>query len=133
MIIFEIIVIQNFNRDFGFKNNSCFLAIKIFSGNFRRFVKIWQALTAAEKECFAFIRRMYPVPIDFELRAEYGPLSGMSFEKRLIAAYENDKLEPTGHGKDGSAKFCARCGGRGHLRFECTANVPSALACRVIN
>ena len=84
---------------------------------------------------------MYEVPMDFDLNRRrvirnapkpsfpiprsrrarrYGPLSGVSFPQRLLSAYENGLL-PGGLGKDGSAKRCSRCGGRGHLRMECVA------------
>lgn len=57
----------------------------------------------------------YHIPKDFEHNRSYGPLSGTSYEERVIGAYRLSLLEP----QDQSVEICSNCATLGHLRNDC--------------
>lgn len=67
-------------------------------------------------ETYKLVESNYKIPEDFETNRSYGPLSGISFEERAIAAYNLSKLE----GKSGSeVDICSNCVSIGHKRNDC--------------
>ena len=68
------------------------------------------------------VQEDYSIPDDFELdKARFGPLSGTTWEERVITAYYSRKL-PLKHGRVERGWLCEECGGRGHLPRDCTAD-----------
>ncbi len=63
---------------------------------------------------FAFIKKHAVVPADFETNVTFGPLSGISYEERLFAAYSAGKLGAIGD-------VCTSCGTEGHRSVRCPA------------
>jgi hypothetical protein len=63
----------------------------------------------------------YDVPIDIEQNRTFGPLSGSSYEDRLIAAYSLGKLVRRSIVDDSSdsAMICTACAETGHVRAKC--------------
>lgn len=59
----------------------------------------------------------YTIPSDFQSNASFGPLSGVSHEERVLAAYSTRKLQlkPGCVGGD----VCTGCGTVGHLARSC--------------
>eukprot|EP00968_Pinguiococcus_pyrenoidosus_P004985 scaffold323_cov232-Pinguiococcus_pyrenoidosus.AAC.4 len=55
------------------------------------------------------------IPKDFEKDSKYGPISGLSFEERVLAAYQQDKLRP----KSAKVKICVACASVGHVKRRC--------------
>ena len=58
----------------------------------------------------------YDIPPDFETR-KYGPLSGLTWEKRVLNCYDSGALEAFRHGSE--LLVCVHCGRGGHKRNEC--------------
>lgn len=75
-------------------------------------------LDAVVEKTFGLVVRHCIVPQDFENNRKYGPLSGTSFEERVIAAYNLGLLQPNGPESDG-IEICSACGVEGHKRDEC--------------
>mmetsp|Transcript_33265 Transcript_33265/g.105190 ORF Transcript_33265/g.105190 Transcript_33265/m.105190 type:complete len:177 (-) Transcript_33265:890-1420(-) len=70
-----------------------------------------------EARAFSLVEDHYNIPKNIEKDARFGPLSGLSFEERALAAYAQGALDP----KDGAnaVKICLECGTLGHLRRRC--------------
>ena len=78
-------------------------------------------LTPGQAKVVAFVKANYVIPDDFELdKLRYGPLSGVSFEERLLAAYRWGKLGLKRGARVGAPPQCSACGGEGHWPTECT-------------
>ena len=74
------------------------------------------SLPSNVKETFDLVQDHYEIPVDFEQSRSYGPLSGMSFEERVITAYNLSLLEP----KNGEGvQICSSCVTLGHKRNDC--------------
>ena len=79
-------------------------------------------LSDVQHKVVAFIERHFHVPEDFERSHKFGPLSGMCFEERLIAAYANELLEPrVATGNTSDLRICTNCGKHGHTKTDCPA------------
>ena len=75
-------------------------------------------LTTHEAAVIKHVQSHYIIPSDFEIeKVKFGPLSGTSYESRLLSAYRWDLLvlRP---GKERTV-LCARCGGAGHWPSDC--------------
>lgn len=73
---------------------------------------------------YQWICQHYVIPKDFEQKRLYGPLSGISYEERVIQAYSLGKLERI-HVDDGDddaspeSGICTACAEEGHQRDDC--------------
>jgi hypothetical protein len=76
-------------------------------------------LAASEGVIFKWIWDHYFVPKDFEQNRLYGPLSGTSYETRVIQAYSNGKLERNPSAPGAEAFICTACSEIGHKRDDC--------------
>jgi len=70
-------------------------------------------LTKPQQTVLQYIYENRLQPVDFEFDLAYGPLSGVSFEERLLTAYAMGQLG------DAKEKLCDQCGQRGHARSRC--------------
>jgi hypothetical protein len=62
------------------------------------------------------------IPDDFPQSKRYGPLSGMSHEGRVLAAYSARLLELKDPARGwGATAICLICGAEGHVKRECPA------------
>lgn len=66
---------------------------------------------------FQWIQEHYNIPKDIEQIRTYGPLSGSSYEDRVITAYRLGKLTALGGIVD--AVICTACAELGHVRDAC--------------
>ena len=78
-------------------------------------------LTDGQKLAFNFVVEQYHIPSDFETNRKYGPLSGTSYEERVLAAYATNGL---GRSEDADSTLirkgiCTFCGIVGHRRKLC--------------
>ena len=73
-------------------------------------------LSKGEVAAFRAISENYEIPSDIEATS-YGPLSGISFEQRVIAAHKAGKLRAK-PGKPDDA-ICSTCGKAGHWNTYC--------------
>ena len=79
-------------------------------------------LSDVQRTVMSFIERHFNVPEDFERSHKFGPLSGMCFEERLIAAYANELLEPrVATDSISDLRICTYCGKHGHTQTDCPA------------
>ena len=88
---------------------------------YARFGTALDRLSDGQKLAFAFVADKYHIPADFETNRKYGPLSGLSFEERVLAAYAIDGLAPSeGADSDVIRKgICTFCGELGHKKKLC--------------
>jgi len=78
-------------------------------------------LTDAEEKVLREIHRLNLQPAGFEFDKRYGPMSGLSFEHRLVAAYSCGLLHAAaGIPFEEAAAVCAACGAAGHRQSSCT-------------
>lgn len=79
-------------------------------------------LTAAQAKVYQFVLENFEVDGEVGKRVDiYGPISGDSFEMRVIHAAENGKLQVKA-GKQRrveEANICFECGENGHVRRFC--------------
>lgn len=73
-------------------------------------------LSETTQKVFALIESNFNIPSDFEQKRSYGPLSGSSYEERVIQAYSLGKLKA----KKDDIPICTCCGTIGHKRFDCS-------------
>jgi hypothetical protein len=74
-------------------------------------------LPATTLQVYRLVREHYRIPEDFEQRRTFGPLSGTSYEERVVQAYAVGKLASK---KDGApVKICTCCAALGHKREDC--------------
>ena len=71
------------------------------------------------RKVYRLVCKNYRIPADFEQRRSYGPLSGMSYEERVVQGYALGKLVAKGDDVD----ICTSCASVGHKRFECPSLV----------
>jgi hypothetical protein len=79
------------------------------------------SLSPIKAKIIQWILDHYNVPNDLEQNRAFGPLSGSSYEDRMIAAYSVGKLvrRSTVDGQSDSAMICTACAETGHLRDKC--------------
>ena len=73
------------------------------------------SLPAPRLAAFHLVLSQYNLPSTFETNRRHGPLSGMTFADRVLAAYAVDGLEA----KDGKVAICVTCGMEGHVKKTC--------------
>ena len=78
-------------------------------------------LTDGQKLAFNFVVEQYNIPIDFETNRKYGPLSGTSYEERVLAAYATNGLDPSEDADSTLIRkgICTFCGIVGHRKKLC--------------
>ena len=78
-------------------------------------------LTDGQKLAFNFVVEQYHIPSDFETNRKYGPLSGTSYEERVLAAYATNGLDPSEDADSTLIRkgICTFCGIVGHRRKLC--------------
>ena len=78
-------------------------------------------LTDGQKLAFNFVVEQYHIPSDFETNRKYGPLSGTSYEERVLAAYATNGLDPSEDADSTQIRkgICTFCGIVGHRRKLC--------------
>lgn len=69
-------------------------------------------------QTFQLVCSHYDIPEDLETNRIYGPLSGISYEERAIAAYNLSLLKPK-NGEEVGVEICSRCVTVGHKRSDC--------------
>jgi hypothetical protein len=72
-------------------------------------------------QVFQWIRDRYEIPPDFEQQRSFGPLSGTTYEQRVIAEYKLGKLHRKEDAPDDETLICSGCAQAGHLRDDCPA------------
>jgi hypothetical protein len=78
------------------------------------------SLTETTRKVFDLVKEHFVIPDDFEQSREYGPLSGICFEVRVIREYNLGTLKASKEGEEGRAFIiCSNCAAQGHKRFEC--------------
>ena len=75
-----------------------------------------KALPRGLVAAFHHIERYFQVPDDFEVDKRFGPLSGISFEERLVAAYSQGLLVAK---EENTPFICTSCGELGHKKRAC--------------
>ena len=88
---------------------------------YARFGTALDRLSDGQKLAFAFVVDKFEIPADFETNRKYGPLSGTSYEERVLAAYATNGLTPS---KDADPDvirkgICTFCGELGHKKKLC--------------
>mmetsp|Transcript_13236 Transcript_13236/g.21009 ORF Transcript_13236/g.21009 Transcript_13236/m.21009 type:complete len:160 (+) Transcript_13236:201-680(+) len=74
---------------------------------------------------FEFVQANFIIPEDFEKDHQYGPLSGVCHERRVVNAYMHNLLRPAGLQKSDEItiadelKMCQICGDFGHWPRFC--------------
>lgn len=68
------------------------------------------------QKTFELVVENFNVPDDFEQNRSFGPLSGTSYEERVITAYNLSQLEPK---EGGYVEICSSCATIGHKRNDC--------------
>mmetsp|Transcript_18123 Transcript_18123/g.39583 ORF Transcript_18123/g.39583 Transcript_18123/m.39583 type:complete len:241 (+) Transcript_18123:135-857(+) len=78
-------------------------------------------LSDGQKAAFNFIAENYVLPLDFETNRRYGPLSGLCYEERAIAAYTINMLQPKADADIAllNGGVCSSCGTIGHKKVRC--------------
>ena len=78
-------------------------------------------LTDGQKLAFNFVVEQYHIPSDFETNRKYGPLSGTSYEERVLAAYATNGLDRREDADSTLIRkgICTFCGIVGHRRKLC--------------
>ncbi|GAX12254.1 hypothetical protein FisN_1Hu185 [Fistulifera solaris] len=72
-------------------------------------------------QVYQWIRERYKIPSDFEQQRFFGPLSGTSYEQRVITEYKLGKLDRKEDAPDDETLICSGCAQTGHLRDDCPA------------
>lgn len=82
------------------------------------------ALSETTRKVYQWIVKHHEIPNDLEQRRSYGPLSGSSYEERVIQQYDLGQLKrttvPTGDDLVVSS-ICTSCAEVGHKRNDCPA------------
>jgi hypothetical protein len=77
-------------------------------------------LTAAQEKVFAWVKTHCEIPTDFDSNHKFGPLSGISYEERVISAYMYKLIEPKNPSEmSQQIKMCTSCGEKGHFFPRC--------------
>jgi hypothetical protein len=77
------------------------------------------SLSTMKAKIIQWILDHYDVPDDIEQNRAFGPLSGSSYEDRVIAAYSVGKLIRRSTVGDDCAMMCTACAETGHVRDKC--------------
>ena len=72
-------------------------------------------LDPTTQKVFELVDQHYIIPEGFENNRKYGPISGVSFEQRVIASYSKNLLDP----KKGQVEICTQCAELDHKRNDC--------------
>jgi hypothetical protein len=67
---------------------------------------------------YEIVEKHFHIPDGFENSRKYGPLSGTSFEERVISAYSLALLEPKTK-ESANVAICSVCAVEGHKRSDC--------------
>jgi hypothetical protein len=67
---------------------------------------------------YELVEKHFCIPAGFENTRKYGPLSGTSFEERVISAYSLGLLEPKTP-ESANVAICSVCAVEGHKRSAC--------------
>lgn len=88
---------------------------------YARFGTALDRLSDGQKLAFAFVVENYDIPADFETNRKYGPLSGTSYEERVLAAYATNGLTPSEDTDSDLIRkgICTFCGELGHKKKLC--------------
>ena len=88
---------------------------------YQRFGTATDRLSDGQKLAFAFVVENYDIPADFETNRKYGPLSGTSYEERVLAAYATKGLTPSEDADSILVRkgICTFCGELGHKKKLC--------------
>ena len=88
---------------------------------YQRFGTATDRLSDGQKLAFAFVVENYDIPADFETNRKYGPLSGTSYEERVLAAYATKGLTPSEDSDSTLVRkgICTFCGELGHKKKLC--------------
>ena len=88
---------------------------------YARFGTALDRLSDGQKLAFAFVVENYEIPADFETNRKYGPLSGTSYEERVLAAYATNGLNPSEDTDPTLIRkgICTFCGELGHKKKLC--------------
>lgn len=70
-------------------------------------------------QIYKWICDRYEIPNDFEQQRSFGPLSGTTFEQRVIGEYTLGKLNRIENAPDEETMICTACAKSGHLRDDC--------------
>jgi hypothetical protein len=77
-------------------------------------------LSETTRKVFDLVKEHFVIPDDFEQSREYGPLSGICFEVRVIREYNLGTLKVSKEGEEGlDFIICSNCAAEGHKRVEC--------------
>jgi inner membrane protein involved in colicin E2 resistance len=69
-------------------------------------------------KAYDMVAQHFEIPVDLEQRRAHGPLSGSSYEERVLQEYELNKLTPKREGTT-VALICTCCAEMGHKRNDC--------------
>jgi hypothetical protein len=75
-------------------------------------------LSPSTLQVFQLVEEHFDIPKDIEQNRSYGPLSGTSYEERVIRAYTLGKLTPK-DSADADIAICTSCATVGHTRDDC--------------
>lgn len=78
-----------------------------------------EKLSPRKRTIVQWIHEKYEIPNDIEHNRNYGPLSGSSYEDRVIAAYRLGKLDAVGGDETIDTVICTTCAELGHERDQC--------------
>ena len=77
-----------------------------------------RGLPKSKIDAFGLVLEHFRIPEDLEqAQSKYGPLSGSSYEERVLQAYSLGKLKPKTDGV--MMMICTACANVGHERDEC--------------
>lgn len=76
-------------------------------------------LSSKTVHIFKWICDRYEIPSDFEQQRSFGPLSGTTFEQRVIGEYTLGKLHRKKNAPDGDTMICLACAETDHVRDNC--------------
>jgi len=77
------------------------------------------ALPEMTLKVFRMVCDNFVVPEDLEQQRRYGPLSGTSYEERVIQEYSLGRLAPKSKKNETATAICTVCATTGHKRSEC--------------
>jgi hypothetical protein len=75
-------------------------------------------LSPSTLQVFQLVEEHFAIPKDIEQNRSYGPLSGSSYEERVVRAYALGKLTPKDP-TDADVAICTSCSTVGHKRDDC--------------
>ncbi|KAL7575835.1 hypothetical protein ACA910_003157 [Epithemia clementina (nom. ined.)] len=78
-------------------------------------------LPDATIRAFALVCETHTIPSDLQSSRVHGPLSGSSYEEKVLQAYVLNKLFPKEEfiGDVNSTTICVECAEQGHIRDDC--------------